>query len=653
MRKSVLLATALSVALFDSLHPVNAEEPQAPPVVTLPELVVTANRVPTPGEQVASSVTVITAEELEQRQIHTVSDAIRAAPGLYLAQNGGAGKQARVFLRGAESRHTLVLLDGIEIQDPSSPDGAFDFQHLDSDDVERIEILRGPQSSLYGSDAIGGVINIITKKGNGPLKTSFSGEAGSFATHAERASLSGSTGPFHYRLNVSYFDTDGISVTPKRLRPAGANREPDGYENFTVSSRLGWDIGEIADIGVSFRYVNTASQIDTKPEDPNSIEHTDQFFGRIHGGVSLFDGLLDSKLGFGYTLYDRRDDDRADKIASDFSHALNRSTKDKVDWQNDLHLLNLRLVKYTLTAGAETERETGISNAQYSSGFISTFRGETRNNAGYLSDQWGFFDRFYLSSSVRYDSHSTFGDATTYRFAPSYLLRETDTKFKGSYGTGFRAPTLAQLHGAGDFLGFSVYHGNPALRPERSEGFDAGFEQALWKKRINFGATYFRSQIRNLIFFTTDPVTFDSTYTNIASTTTKGVEAFVAVALLDNLDLRLDYTYTDAINDATRRQLQRRPHNKGSLTVDWQPTEKTTLSLTGLYVGPRTDVDAVTFLDKKTDSYVVFNLAGSYAVTENWKVYTRLENMFNQRYEDPDGFLRPGIAAYGGFKVVF
>ncbi|MCW5729901.1 MAG: TonB-dependent receptor [Alphaproteobacteria bacterium] len=636
MRTTALLSLAAFIAL-----PAAAQEgtPQGG------DIVVTATRIPLPAEQVASSVTVIDQAELERRQIRNVADAIRAAPGLYLAQNGGAGKQARAFLRGAESRHTLVLVDGIEIQDPSSPDGAYDFQHLDATDIERIEVLRGPQSSLYGSDAIGGVVNIITRRGKGPPAATASIEGGSFFTHAERAGISGSQGPFHYRLNVGYLRSEGTSVTPKRLRPAGARAERDGYENLTVSSRFGVDIADNAEINVALRYVDTESELDVRPEDPNSIERTNQFFGRVEGKASLFGDRLDSKLGFSYTLYDRRDRDPADRLSADFSRANNRSSKEKFDWQNDIRITDA----HTLTLGLETERESARADSRFSSGFASRTDEDARTNAGFAQLQSGFFERFFVTGSVRVDDHENFAAEPTWRIAPAYLLRETGTKFKGSYGTGYRAPTLFQLHGASFFGNFGIFNGNPDLKPETSRGFDVGFEQTLWQGRIVFGASYFQTRIRDLIDFNQ---TFSS-LVNIDRTRTEGVESFISLRPFDSLEIRIDHTYADSKNEETDQQLLRRPRNKGSLAIDWRPVEKASVSLTGLHVGRRTDVDAVTFARKRTDAYTVFNLAGSYDILPSLTLFARIENLFDKDYEDPDGFRRPGIAAFGGLRARF
>ena len=612
---------------------------------TGPDVVVSATRLATPAEEVASTVTTVTGEEIQRRQLRTMADVLRTVPGLYVAQSGGMGKSARVFMRGTESRHTLVLIDGIEIQDPSSPDGAFEFQHMTTDDVERVEILRGPQSTLYGSDAIGGVINIITRRGKGPASVSAAAEAGSFGTFNQRAGVAGSSGRYDYAFNLSHLRSDGISITPKRLRPAGAANETDGYDNTTLSAKLGAALAENLDVTLVTRYAATRSDLDVSAEDPNSRERTRQFFGRGEARLSLFEGRFDQRFGVGFTRYDRTDTDRADSLSAAFSDASNTSDKLKLDWQGDIYLTE----NHVLTAGLETEQESAKSASDFSSGFSSRTDSSARNNAGLVQIKSAFGDRLFATLGARIDDHENFGSTVTWRVAPAYLHRETDTKLKATYGTGFRAPTLFQLYGRSFFGGFGIFAGNPNLQPEESRGWDAGIEQGLFGRRLTVGSTYFRTDIDNLIDYNAS----FSSLVNRSAAHIHGVESFARFAATGDVTLRLDHTFAIAENGETGGLLRRRPKHKVAATADWRITEQAAIAVTALFVGERVDADAVTFADKRMPGYVTANLGGAYEVAPGWTVFGRIENLLDRDYEDPDGFQRPGIAGFAGVRVRF
>jgi vitamin B12 transporter len=287
--------------------------------------------------------------------------------------------------------------------------------------------------------------------------------------------------------------------------------------------------------------------------------------------------------------------------------------------------------------GAETQADA-VDN---------TTKATNNNNAGFVQLQLKFGERVFSTLSLRHDDNERFGGKTTYRVAPALAVPETGTKFLGSVGTGFKAPSLDQL-----FINFPSFNffGNPNLQPEESFGYDAGFEQAMFDKRVRFGATYFHNDIDNLI------VTNDSgtSYANVAKAETFGAESFIAWKPLDRLSLRADYTYTIARDDVLDRPLLRRPKHKASLTAGVQATEALNLSATVLYVGPRVDGNRDFSIQRqKGDGYALVNLAGAYDVGNGVTVFARVENLFDREYEDPNGFLRPGFGAFAGVKVAF
>ncbi len=640
---SPALAFAATCLLLAPPPPAAAEAD--PAAIELPETVVTATRLPTPLEQVASAVTVITADEIERRQARTLPEALRLVPGLHVVQSGPTGAVTSLFMRGTESNHTLVLIDGIEINDPSTPDGAFDFSNLLLADVARIEVLRGSQSTLYGSDAIGGVVNIITKRGRGPARFTAALDGGSRATFDQALGASGSVGRFDYRVTLEHFATDGESITPARNRPAGVSGEDDGFESVKASTRMGAQLTEDARVDLALHYLFAQNDLDTAPEDPNARQNNRQFFARASVQAALLDGRFDNRLGVAYSDFNRDNGNRADSLSTAYSNAHFRGKKLKFDWQGDIALGE----SHILTLGAETEKEKADSASDYSSGFSSRTRDSARSTAGFVQLQSSFGDRLFTTLGLRVDDHEGFARKTTWRIAPTYIHRETGTRIKGSYGTGFKAPSLQQLYGENFFGSIGTFKGNPDLRPETSRAWDIGFEQPLLGERLRFGATYFDIRIDDLIDYNSG---FTSLI-NIDKAKTRGVEAFVALRPMDALSLRADYTFTIAEDETSGALLLRRPKHRLSLAATYDVTGNASVTATALYVGRRADIDSKTFARITTGGYTVVNLAGSYRLNDRWRFHVRIDNLFDKSYEPADGFQAPGISLLVGLKASF
>jgi len=625
----------LPVACWFVGSPAQADDPTAS-VVELPPVVVSATRLPTPQDQLGSSVTVITSADIEREQERTLPDVLAGVPGLNVVQTGGPGGQTSVFIRGTNANHTKVFIDGIDVSDPSSSGGAFDFSQILASDIERVEVLRGPQSGLYGSDAIGGVINIITKKGSGAAKIRASVEGGSFGTFNQTAGVSGSVSRFNYDFDVSHLRSTDTPVTPANLVPPGRQANPDSYDNKTVATRLGADITDNFDVGLVARYVDTTlhstSDDSLGPEALRSDSDNREYFTRATAHLVLFDGVFDQTLGVGYTDYIRRILDPNDTPATP---SFYRGDRVKFDWQGNITLMPGQI----LTLGAEHQLDE-INDS-------SPVQAHVTNDAGFVQLQSSFGERFFNAISVRDDANGQFGSKATYRIAPAFLIPETGTKLKASFGTGFKAPTLDELYDSYPAYGF---YANPNLKPETSVGYDFGFEQALFDQRIQFGVTYFHNNIKNLI---TTNETFTS-YANIGRATTDGVESFASYKATPSLTVRADYTYTHAEDDILHQELLRRPKDKASLNGTWRVTEKASLSATVLYVGSWIDDnrdDTVTGLT--ASGYTVVNLAGSYDLGHGLTAFARIDNLLDRRYQDPTGFLRPGIGVFGGLRVAF
>jgi vitamin B12 transporter len=610
------------------------------------EVVVTATRVATDIEEVGSSVTVITADEIERNQQRTMVEVLQAVPGLHVVQLGGAGTQASLFARGANSNHALVLIDGLEANDPSAANGAFNFAHLMPENVERIEIVRGPQSTLYGSDAIGTVINIITRKGSGAPSLTGRVEGGSFGTVSPAAGFQGAFGRANVSANVSYFQTDGESITAKRVRPAGADDERDAYENLSASARLGVALGERGETSLIGRYVRSDADFDPTAEDPNAQIRESHYFVRLEGKGSFLGGLWEPTAALNFTRYDRATSNDPDSLAATSSRETNTGFKHKAELQNDLHLSDIN----TLTVGVEAETESmRQTTASDFGGF--TIAGSTDDDvdarAVYVQDKITLFDRLSGTFGIRRDDHQSFGGKTTWRVTPVLRIPETGTRIKGSYGTGFRAPALFELFGftLNNFGG--TFTGNPNLKAEESRGWEAGFDQAMMDGRVKLGAVYFSSRTDNLV------VCSITTCNNTSDARTWGVESFLTADIAPTVSTRIAYNYTRAEDAVLHSDLRRRPKHKTDVAVTWHPLAAARVTLAMESLGPQKDVDFFTGGDRIRGGYTLFHLNGSYELNERYGLYGRVRNLLDRDYEAADGFAGPGLAAIVGVRGRF
>ncbi|NIM90472.1 MAG: TonB-dependent receptor [Candidatus Aminicenantes bacterium] len=647
MRKYLLFIAFASALLSSNLFSEEEEKKPSPPLQH--EIVVTANRLETPAKEVASSVTIITREDLERMKKSTVLEVLREALGVAVIQNGGTGGAGSMSIRGANSEHTLIMIDGVELNDPITPSRSYDLAHLVLDSIERIEILRGPQSTLYGSEAIGGVVNIITRRGSGKPRFSLSSYGGSFRTFSTEAGFGGSTEKINYSLGISHLSTQGISASSTAYP---GNEEKDGYQNMTLSGRLGFSPLDNLEVDFVLRLINDKADIDNfggaYGDDPNHTQDYRSLFLKSQLRALLFKNRWEQKLSVSFVYNDRKNENLLDASHPfDSEEGLFKSKRFKVDWQNNLFLHET----HTLTLGVDHQQEQGESE-YHSEGlwgpYSSLFPLKQASITGlYLQDQIRLAHRFFATVGVRLDSHSLFGSAATYRLAPAYFIEKSGTKLKATFGTGFKSPSLYQLYATATSFGPI---GNEDLRPEKSLGWDLGIEQFLLEERVFLGVTYFHNDYKDLIDFD-----FLQGYLNIGKAESKGAELYLRADPADKLRLRASYTRLEAQDKKTRIPLLRRPKHKFTANISYQFLEKGRLYLSLIHLGKREDLDFSAWPAARATlpGYTLLNASVSYNIKARVQFFFRLDNILDVEYENILGYGTPGFSAFGGLRLDF
>ena len=596
------------------------------PAYQLGKIVVTATKTEQYQAEVGSSTTVITSDDLKKEGKTFVLDALRDVPGVSVMQYSSFGGATSIYLRGSKPGHTLVMIDGVEVNDPMGIDRSFDFAHLLTDDVQKIEVVRGPQSTLYGSDAIGGVINIITKKGKGRPRWKTLFEGGSYNTFKESLSYGGSNERFNYYFSLIRLDSDGISK-------AKDGSEDDAYRNTTFSNRLGYKILENVNLDLVFRYTDVKADIDdgAYQDDPNYIAWWKDLVGKASLSQSV-NSFWDYKLSFSYSRTKRMYRDDPDSVdAFDNTHNWYIGDDKKFEWQNNFILADWN----TITAGFEYEEERGFSDGRNS---WDRFDRKSVDNKGYyLQDQINLGDKFFTTLGIRIDDHELFGTETTYKISSAYIISRTGTRVKANWGTGFKAPSLYQLYSS---------YGSPDLEPDKSNSYDFGFEQSLLNNKISFGLIYFHNNFKNMVDF--DMATFK--YKNIGRAKTKGIETELAFKPWKDLKIGINYTYLDTENKETGKELGRRPKHQVALDINYKFLDKGNLNLSTTYVSSRWDDDANT---KRLKQYAKIDLTVTYDLTKNFQIFARAENLFDKDYVQIRGYEMPKASFYAGVKASF
>ena len=633
---------------------------QDEPIVQVEEVVVVATKTTLPVAELTSAVEVITGEELERKKIKRVVDALRLAQGLAVLSFGAPGSTVSVRMRGAFGRHTLVLIDGTIVNSPT--DGTFNFGNLTAENIERIEILRGAQSMLWGSDAIGGVINIITKKGSGKPTASAFLEYGSFASIREGAQVSGAKGLVDFAISLSRWDTSNFStINSKR----GAT-ERDGFHNWQASSRLGVALPKNGRLEFNLRWWNSDFNTDDfagdgSPADGFGAKQTTRTLilsgsyeqpitswwsqkltlARANEHILGGNGPTARNLVTGQTISaDANCGSPPSPPLSDCFFPFRTDIEylnQRLEWQHNFQIGQPLLV----TAGYQFREEQGENPDAFGTQpnrIIST-------HAGFAQAQVNVQDRLLFTGGVRQDSYNVFGDATTFRFTGGLLVPETNTKLRASYASGFRAPTLNDL-----FFESSFFVGNPDLQPEKSISIDVGIDQRFLDDRLVLSGGYFWNRFRNLV--ATDPTTFPITLVSIGQAMSKGWEFGFKAELMKGLEAQGQYTLTLARDLTTTRRLPRWPVDQASASLSYQPIDPVRINVDYRFVGARND-SASNTPSRRQGSFGVVNLSATYEITKQVEVFGRVDNLFDQDYEEILFFGTPIRSVFGGMKLTY
>jgi vitamin B12 transporter len=654
-----LLAMTLCTPALCTPALADAADEQVQPVV------VTATRVPTPEIDIPAGVTVIDRQTIDTRDYNTLVDALQAVPGLRVSPSGGPGGVASVFIRGTESRHVLVLRDGMPINDPSDPSGAFNFGEDTLGDIERIEIIRGPMAALYGSGAVGGVINLISRRGTEPGVHWQGDLSGGYPAQIRGTVVaSGVEGPADYALTFESQSMRGYDSTPQRMSIYTGT--PQGFRDHVATVNLGYTVVPGTRLSLLLRAreaIYGFNELGFPTFDNSNATGTDtSLLGRIGVTSSLFDGTYQTSLFLGHEQQDRHYVELLNLADPNLATVDDRyhSYRTDLQWNNTIHLNDFFkssvLSATDLTFGYEHTADTvheRTNDSSFGFAFGQGARASMTDDAVYLGLQSKIWQRLTVTSQVRQDWEVAMAP-TTWRIGAVFDASEIDTHFKVAYGTAFRAPSLFDRFGF-DSSGFV---GNPNLKPESAQGWEAGFTTILPALQrpdfVTFGATYFNEQISNYIAFVETSAT-SSTEDNTGSAHIQGVETEFALHPARWLLLQATWTYTDAQNADAGPPLLRRPQHVASVNATISPLPGLTIApellFTGAFHDFLTDDNGFDTGIGASPHGLIANITITYDVMPRVQLYTNATNIFDSKFEPVNGYQTPGPTVIAGVRV--
>jgi vitamin B12 transporter len=632
---------------------------------SLPETIVTATKIPTPQERLPAATTVIDRQTIEERGYVTLADALVSVPGFNIVPSGGMGQQASGFMRGTNSNHVLVLRDGVPINDASHPSGAFNFGNALLGDIERIEVVRGPVSAIYGTSAIGGVINLITRRAPADRQAQPYGEVAGGTNYTARgvAGVAGTIGNTDYGVTGQSLSTRGSNaVAPRFYNNQG---ERDGFRSAVITARGGVNIGETAPAnllgmtrldGLVTMRENRFGLDNIPNDDPNYSGDDRNWMGFLRSATELLGGDWTSGFTLSASQDRRRYTNWRDSLSSSTADDLYRGRRERLAWDNTVRLSDFGVISANnLVFGAGIENESAFTRSNLS-GFRQDVDKSQQSSFAYIGTQHRLWDRLDITTALRQDAPDDVDGATTWRLGGVLSLPEIASRLRASGGTAFKAPSVYQRYGINNF----GFRGNPDLRPEHATSWEAGIETDL-APGFTISALYFESWIRDLIQSTPDFRTNE----NISRAHIRGGEFGVDWRLSDSFATRAAWTVQEARDETKDLPLARRPRNTASLSpriaprVDWVdvPNARLIIAPEFIYFGRQWDFiypDNGGFgRNGYNEEGFVFNLTASLPVTHQVTAFIEARNLGNRRYEPANGFVIPGRSAILGMRGVF
>jgi vitamin B12 transporter len=618
--KAKIPASLGRVLIIAGVLPVISAFAQTSETEKMPDYVFSATRTPAALTTTGSYVDTISAAELERMQLTSLQSALGGIPGAPAFSSGARGAITSLFMRGSNSNQTLFLVDGIRLSDPNT-----DYQvYLGGACVgacDSLEISHGPQSTLYGGEAMGGVISLITQRGGGARKNTVSVEAGSFGTLQGTLSSQGGDAQSSYNFSAAGGTTQN-------------DRPNNDFNSATYALRLDRKLNEKVALGGTYRgFIGTyGSPGDRFTNDPDDKEKESNQLATVFVNFTPL-ATFNSKVILG------GQDRRYESInpgAFGVSDTLVKNSRVVLDWQNTLQFGERHKITAGLTAEENHTVNTGFGQIDQHQRLLAFF----------AQDEWTPVDHLYLTAGLRSDDFDTFGHATTGRATAAWLSGDSHWKIRGSYGTAFRAPSFLDLYGKE-----SYYVGNPNLNPEKAQGWDAGVDYFFAHNRGMLGATWFDTRFHNLIVY--DFGVFPGTTANVEKAKTQGLELAGKFSLPGAIDVRVAYTYLEADNLSEHIRLLRRPRSSGSIDVWHDLGNAFSLGAGVAFVSDRQDVDAETFATIEGEDYTVARVYGAWKATSRITVKARIENLLNEKYEQVNGYPQPGFGAFGGVEYKF
>lgn len=608
-------------------------------------VVVTATRTAQPLAKTGADVSVIDDATLQARQSITLTDVLTTVPGISINRTGGIGQTTSLYVRGAESGQTVTLIDGIRLNDPSDSAGSAAYDDLLLNNIQRIEVLRGSQSALYGSNAMGGVINIITKRG-GDTGLTAAAEVGSFNSWRINAAANGSAGPVEFGAAINDFSTKGISTYD-------TGHESDGTKNISATVNTRTHLNDAVSVDLAGYYVHSHTAYDdgynyaSYTNADSAAYNTHSLYAGYSGiNADFFGGRFKNRLALIATTSQRNFYDSAwDTVHLNYAYDGNAN---RIEYQGTASLTE----QTELTFGAESELSS-FSNDSYASYMpVTTVGGHKRITSGYGQLQHTLFNQLTLTGGVRIDADDDFGRHTSSKLAAAWQIPGADTTVRASFADGFKAPTLYQLYSASS---------NPidTLEPETSKSWEAGIDKSLFAGKLVASVTLFERLTSNQIDFQNCNAPSDAPgcpqrmsaygyYINVGRSKTSGAEISATAKLTEDVSFTTNYTHMDADNRITGKDLARRAHHLANASLRWTPLAALGLGINAGYVGKRfNDVSEKT----RIHAAMTVGLNADYVLTEQWQLYGRIDNLFNDRTEMVPGYGVEGIGASFGIRA--